>query len=82
MAPLAELHLLSSYVNGEDNLTLQIYEKELLSLPIRLSTLDFHKFEKPGVLNDIIEENYYYTVEKFCLESLTFLKVILRKGAL
>lgn len=74
--------LLESYVDGEDNLTRQIYFKELISLPIRLGTLDFHKFKKPDVLPNIVEETYYYTIEKFCSDNITFFKTILKNNSL
>jgi hypothetical protein len=70
--------LLKSFINGEDNLTLSIYYKELVSLPIRLGTLDFHKFKRPHVLPNIIDETYYYTIEKFCTDNITFFRFLLK----
>lgn len=47
--------IFTSYIEGEDNLTLEMYYKELVSLPIRLGTLDFHRFKQPHVLANIVE---------------------------
>lgn len=63
-------NVLSTYIAAHDNLVLELYSKELLSLPIRLSTLSFNKFTPVGgrenpVLTDMLDETYYYTKEKF-----------------
>ena len=72
------MDLINSYIEGEDKLTLSIYYKELVSLPIRIGTLDFHRFKHPQVLASIVEETYYYTIEKFCQNNITFVQLELK----
>lgn len=69
------MDVINSFIEGEDRLTLSIYYKELVSLPIRIGTLDFHRFDNPEVLASIVEETYYYTTEKFCQNNITFIEV-------
>lgn len=42
------LNMLSTYMEAHDNLAIELYCKELLQLPVRLSTLSFTKFRKLG----------------------------------
>ena len=72
--------IIKSFIEGEDKLTLSMYYKELVSLPIRIGTLDFHRFKRPHVLANIVEETYYYTIEKFCQNNITFVQFILRNN--
>ena len=38
------VNVMKTYVEAHDNLVLELYSKELLRLPVRLSTLSFSKF--------------------------------------
>jgi len=64
--------VLNTYIEAHDNLVLELYGKQLLRLPVRLSTLSFSKFQKDEatgkenpVLCDMVDETYFSTKEKF-----------------
>lgn len=48
----AKLNMLQLYVNSHDNLIIKIYRRELIQMPIRFDTLDFHLMtQKPKGYN-------------------------------
>lgn len=71
--------LLSTHINSDDNLILEIYDKELLTLPVKINTLDFTKLKLPGFIPDVIEQTYYYTTEKFCPRRVTYVNVVVER---
>ena len=42
----AKSRILNLYINSHDNLITKLYKKELIQMPIRYSTLDFHLMTK------------------------------------
>lgn len=56
------------YMVSHDNLIKNIYEKQLIILPIRLGTLDFHEMTKDGELTekavDAIYQGKYVTKQQ------------------
>ena len=58
------------YINSPDQLILKLYQKELIQLPIRLGTIDFHLMCVPGqdklsnLSNDSIMQSYFAMTEK------------------
>lgn len=63
---------LSLYVDSHDQLIINLYKKELIMLPIRLGTLDFHLMcvkdgdsdKLSNLTNDSIMQSYYTMLEK------------------
>jgi len=64
-------NLLTTYINSHDNLVVELYNKELLLLPVRFSTLSFYRFRPDPeknmskVLKTVLNETYLTTREKF-----------------
>lgn len=63
-------NLLTTYINSHDNLVVELYNKELLLLPVRFSTLSFYRFRPTDgnmskVLKTVLNETYLTTREKF-----------------
>jgi len=63
--------MLKTYINSYDNLVLDLYNKDLLELPVRLSTLSFYKFKSDATggmspdMRQLLDESYLSTKEKF-----------------
>ena len=56
-----KLKILTTYVNSNDNLILDLYRHNLLLLPIRFNTLDFHKLGDPRLIALTLEETSLMT---------------------
>lgn len=56
---------LSLYIDSHDKLITNLYKQELIMLPIRLGTVDFHRMCVPGqdklsmVSNDSVMQSYF-----------------------
>jgi hypothetical protein len=55
------LKMLNVRINSHDNMILHLYYDNLIKLPIRIDTLNFHKIkqEKPATLYDTIRQAEY-----------------------
>lgn len=63
-------------------MTFGIYYRELLRLPVTIGTLEFKKVAEPAVVSKLLEESYYYALEKFCVRKRTCIRVTVEEKTL